>query len=645
MIARLVCAALLVAVSASGDSRYERPIHVTTPGAQRLEVDLALLAGATKGFADLRISDPIGREVPYLIVQPRPGGAEWIGTKLLPIARTRTYSGMEADARKPVLMDALRIDGIAAPFLKRVRIEGSGDRQRWTLLADTTVFDLPQQELRRTEVEFPASELRYLRLTWNDSSSAPVSGDMRVFTRVHGSALPAMPLRTAVPFASRPSEPGRSRYRIDLPASALPVTAIHVKLPAADVFREATVSEPRLTATEIIPVILGRGHLRQAQRDGQIASQTRIAISSPQSRELDLVIDDSANPPMTIQAVELELAPQPWIYFEADSAGTYAAIYGDADAEAPRYDLEAARPFVGRSRISTAKLESEKRLDVPSTEPAAPLPAVGARLDPSTFRVARAIRNARSGMSTLALDADALARSNELSDVRIVDGENRQIPYIVERRSDPVLIDVAVGARSEREGNVSLYSLGLPYSTFPSGTKLVLTTSASVFERAVDLRDASDEGRDPRVIGSATWRHTDPGRLSPPLTFDLPTRVARDLELRIVDGDNAPLPITGAKLVLPAVALRFIHPGSPLTLLYGNAEVRPPRYDLALIAPRLFREPAQELTFASKIVGDAGRAEGDGERRFFWIAIGAIAIVLLVLLGRLLRPLTHSGPV
>ena len=47
-----------------------------------------------------------------------------------------------------------------------------------------------------------------------------------------------------------------------------------------------------------------------------------------------VVIDDNANQPLTIQSIEVELTPQPWIYFEADGAGTYTAIYGDAKAEA-----------------------------------------------------------------------------------------------------------------------------------------------------------------------------------------------------------------------------------------------------------------------------------------------------------------------
>lgn len=247
-------------------------------------------------------------------------------------------------------------------------------------------------------------------------------------------------------------------------------------------------------------------------------------------------------------------------------------------------------------------------------------------------------------MSSLPLDADTLARSREVSDVRIIDSENRQVPFIVERRAEPLLIDLTIGPRAQREGNVSLYPLRLPYATLPSSTRLVVTTPAGVFERAVDLRDATDGGRDPVVIGSATWRHADPGRLAPSLSFDVPTRVSRELELRIVDGDNAPLPVSTAHLVMPSVALRFIHPGAPLTLLYGNDDLAAPRYDLALLAPRLFREPAQEIRFESPVTGALTSEDGAGERRFFWIAIGAIALVLMFLLARLLKPLAQSGP-
>ena len=339
MIVRIVVITLLVAMPATAAPRYERRIEVQQRGPQRLEVDLTLLAGAAPDFADLRIYDSAGREVPWLLVDPPSRKAEWIRTRRFLIAPTKTSSGIEADAGRRREVDALRIEGVQAPFLKRVRIEGSGDRFRWTLLADTTVFDLPAEGLERTTVELPAAELRYVRLTWDDSSSAKVEGAPRIELRAHQPAGSPPPLRSDIAVQKRPSEPGRSRYRIRLPAAGLPVTAVELKTPHGDVFRPITISEPRLGGSEIVPVTLGSGHLRQAQRDGLVASDTNVKIAAPASDELDLMIEDGSNPPLQIAGATLELTPQSWIYFEAPAAGSLTARYGDIAAAAPVGEL------------------------------------------------------------------------------------------------------------------------------------------------------------------------------------------------------------------------------------------------------------------------------------------------------------------
>ncbi|HEX6178134.1 MAG TPA: hypothetical protein VF057_07235, partial [Thermoanaerobaculia bacterium] len=204
-----------------------------------------------------------------------------------------------------------------------------------------------------------------------------------------------------------------------------------------------------------------------------------------------------------------------------------------------------------------------------------------------------------------------------------------------------LVLNVSVGTRRDTSENVSSYALRLPYPTLPRGSRLVLTTNAGVFERSVMLHETIGESRDRRVLGRAFWRHTDPDRAAPPLIFDLPTRVSRTVELTINEGDNAPLPIASAKLLLPAHALRFHHPGSPLTLIYGNPEAAPPRYDLALLAPRLFREPAQQVFFANAVT-PGSTDDGGVERHFFWIAIAVVALLLMLLLARLLAGLSPS---
>ena len=186
--------------------RHERAVLPGAPGPNRLDVDVSLLAGseARSGsglLSDLRPHDAAGREVPELLVPPRRAEPEWLSATLLPIAATKTASGFEADLGALRRVDRLRVSGIPAPFLKRLRLEGSGDRARWTLLAEEgTLFDLPEEGLARTVVAFPAGEHRFLRLVWNDAKSGRVPLPSRVEARAAGTGGAPEALRAEVPF-------------------------------------------------------------------------------------------------------------------------------------------------------------------------------------------------------------------------------------------------------------------------------------------------------------------------------------------------------------------------------------------------------------------------------------------------------------
>lgn len=216
--------------------------------------------------------------------------------------------------------------------------------------------------------------------------------------------------------------------------------------------------------------------------------------------------------------------------------------------------------------------------------------------------------------------------------------KDAQIPYLVETRDEPLVVPLTL-QRVDGERGTSVYRLALPYATLPAATRLVLETNARVFEREVTLRSAASErrGQVSSGLAHATWRATDPELLPPALTFDVPVRGIEALELVIAEGDNAPLPLARAKLLLPSAALRFHHPGSPLFLLYGNREAQEPRYDLSLLGPHLFGQPARELTLDP--VKSSGTSEGPTlERKLFWAVMVAVAVVLLLLLARLLIP-------
>ena len=257
---------------------------------------------------------------------------------------------------------------------------------------------------------------------------------------------------------------------------------------------------------------------------------------------------------------------------------------------------------------------------------AVPEAPAGAPVDRSEFLYARPLGTIPAGVVSLTLDAHVLLRSRALQDIRIVDAQSNQVPYLVTPLQTPTIVTLAVPPAT-REGKQSVYRLTLPYDSFPDGTELELTTSASVFERDVVLRRPLDEsrGREAEVIERLSWTST------PSLRAGLAG--GRAVEVVVDEGDNAPLPIVFAKLRLPGFALRFVSPGTPLTLLYGNPSIAAPRYDLALISSQLVGQPAGSIALIGEPTAEPPAKRR--ESRFFGIAIGVAAAVLLAVLGRL----------
>jgi len=633
--------ALLAATAAVAFSQ-ERAVTPGGAGPNRLDVDVALLANAQPDLRDLRLVDAQQREVGYLLVTPK-GEPRWLDGRVLDIARTKSSSGWEVDLGRAASVDRVKLDGVTPPFLKRVTVEGSGDRTRWTLLADATVFDLPDDELRRTEIAFAPGAYRYLRLVWDDRSSARVTS-AAIAVREHDSAAQPEPARFNTTFAKRASEPGKSRYRVRLPGPHLPLTALEVEVAGGNVFRTASVTEPRLGNGTVAPAYLGSARIKRAERGGIVAAEMVIPVRAPEGRELDLVIDDANNRALNITAIRARLAPQPWIYFESPDGVPLRARYGSASAITPLYDLEASRSYVNAKDAVTAKW-SEGKASVPVPgQTGLPALHLGAAIDREQFRVSRKIPEGPRGLTVLLLDAHALARSNE-RDLRIADANGRQVPYLLEHRAEPLTVKLAIPPRRD-EGSSSVYRFELPYDNLPVDG-FVLTTTGRVFDRSVTVRRVGQNHRRRagEVIASAHWRSAEPDLPAPVLRLELPQRGPRVVEVVIDEGDNAPLPLESAQLLLPPLALRFEHPGTPLFLLYGNRRAAAPRYDLALLAPRLFAEPARELSLAP--TADRREAEEDSQgRKLFWIGIVIASVVLIATLLRLLlvRPETSRAP-
>lgn len=680
MIHRLVlAAALLLALplrlstqSLAPKPLVERDVRPGAAGANRLELDVAILAAADPvrftvgrdaegreritfagGLRDLRFYDSSNTEVPYLVIPPAQTPAEWVSAKLLRVAPKKGASGFEADLGSPVVCDRFRIDGIEPPFMKRFRLEGSGDRRHWVLLVgDGTLFDLPEEKLRRTEISFARGEIRYFRLTWDDRSSARVQMPAAAAARTVGETRDSTSLRVPLELHRRVSEPGRSRYAIRLPGSRLPIRSLELDIRGGGpVLRDASVTEARLTGDQVTSHVLGSATLRRAGHGDVTAEDFRIVIDAPAEPEVELVVEDADNPPLDLMGVFAEMVPLPWIYFESAGAEMITARYGGGAVAPPRYDLEARRALVGKEQIADARWGDQREaMDIKDVPKTSPIPLAGSEIETGEFGYSRKIPAGEPGLCTTQLDAAVLAHSHSLADIRIADAAGRQVPYLLERRGGPLAVELGVPKRSAEkgqgiQGERSTYLLRLPYDTLPDST-LVLETSARVFDRAMTVGamrppiDARSESW-VELLATSSWRHAEEDRPARPLAIPLPAPRAGELILTIEEGDNAALPLTGIRLLLPSYRLRFFRgAGAELRLLYGNAELARPKYDMTLLAPRLMGAAALEVEAAAEsAAAPVSPAAGLGQKKIFWAAIiAAVAILLLLLVKLLVKP-------
>ncbi len=665
VVVTLVGTAAVLNAQRSDTFRYERTVNVTAPGPHRLAVDVPLLAGASRvrvdgrvarnGLADLRLFDRNGAAVQHLLVQAPSREPLWTGADILPLAITEKTSGFEADFGFTQDVDGMTVEGLPVPFLKRLTLEGSGDRERWTVLAqEGTLFDLPRERLRQTEISFAPGPYRYLRVTWNDTNSGRMPLPRVVRARRVIPAAPPAPLTAAVTYIKRPSEPGVSRYRLVLPGAGLPITTIELAVRSGHVFRTAAVFESRIAGGQAVPAEIGSASLKRVEQDGAAAGDLRIPIESPAEPELELVINDGSNPPLDLAGVTARFAELPWIYFEAP-AGTVTARYGNPMAVAPSYDLEAMRESIDLAKLPTATWGEPRRLDLSTAvETPAPPPAAGGMLDTGAFRYSRAIADGDVGLAALVLDAAVLSQSRgpgaRFADVRIVDTSGRQIPYLIERRDEPLSMelgirpDTAPSAAADRTRHQSVYRVTLPYSRLDGG-RIVVETSGRVFRRQVQVaveRPADRRNRGPwlDVVAESGWTHSQQESAAHPLLLSLGRTEGSELVLTVDEGDNAPLPITGVRLLLPSYRLRFYRPStSPLRLLYGRDDLTPPQYDLALLGPQVMGAEAKETTAALPVDTPSPSGATFVSPRMFWVVLGGAVLILLGLIARLVvRP-------
>jgi hypothetical protein len=590
-------------------------------GAARIEVPPALLpAGVALDTVALLLCDATGKPVPIARVTEGPDAT--VPVRVTPGDRADVWI-VEA-TQEP--FDALTVRFPDGPIAATVSV---ADAAGAPLGPDQRVWRLdPYAEER---VSLPSATLGPVRLTLTaeaiqtapDGTATGVDLGMPAIDGVAG--VGPKPRRIARPVTgSAWVGDGWRTYQVPLDAP-LPVRAVWLD-PDADVFlREAvarlTFGEPDGWSPDQAPPT---PVLRQRLSGSQV-EHTAVPVPTAVGDHLEIAIAGAE--PLPMRQVEVEV-PSLWVLTRDAGPGPHR-LYGGLAATEPPSDLQpAARVLVRASGTAIAPSPPAPNPDF--VPPEAAIAGPGTAIDTRGLRWSRALAGA--GLARIRLDPHVLEHARaDLGDLRVLDAEGRQIPYLLTR---------AAAGEGEREvpitrvetGRVSTWTIAVDTPHVPLST-LVLETDAQVFSRDITVLRPRGGALEPLRVD--TWRAL--GDVRPrPHAIAIDQVVGDTLLVQVDEGDDPPLSITRATLAWPTWDLVVDLPESGASLVYGDPMRQAPSYDLDLVREAIQRRHPPEATLGP-VEALATRRAAPWERALVWAGILGLGVGLASLLRSVVR--------
>jgi hypothetical protein len=633
-----------VAAKLPSDWQREQSFEVATSGLVKISLPVTTLDAARPMLEDVRLYDDAGNEVPYLISCPVPVPRVVQEAKSFQsmLNTTTTLITLETGLTQPI--DRVSLESPARNFIKAVRVESSMDGQRWRLLVQgEPVFSQPEGA-NHLQVAFPASAAKWLRITVDDQRSPPVPFTGAYVYAAAGELAPEelMP----VEITERDENPGETRLALNLGAANLSVVDVQVDTPEPLFMRSISLAVPQMSEEAVREQIIGRGSIYRVAVAGQTPSESLTVPLEEllRSRELVLLIRNGDSPPLSVSAVHVHRRPVYLVFF-APQSGAYHLLTGNANCDAPHYDL--AGLSMNLQSVAVADIRLTSPVDNPGFHAREVLPGlepIGAPLDVSGWKFRKPVKISGGDAQQIELDPDVLARTQPgFADLRLLHGSN-QVPYIIQRTSiSRSLSPVVTSTNAAKDPGLSRWIIKLPQSGLPI-TRLDCIAQTPLFERSLALYEVlTDERGDTyrRPLGGAAWSQT-PDRPSKQFALALEGALQSDtLLLETENGDNPPLALEKFTAVYPVTRILFkARPDDELFLYYGNSQVPPPSYDLSLVANQLLAADKKIASLGAeeqlkKSSWMANQRPGSGGL-IFWGVLAVVVVVLLVIITRLL---------
>lgn len=584
----------------------EAPLAAEQPGLMRLVLPPAVIKACRPNLSDLRVFDVRGREVAYLV-------DSHALDEVLEVTESfdSTVRGLRRDVQEPERGPGLytEIYQIEAPpedpaegtwdlvfqvprgrFVREVTVRQGGAEGSEVVVGGEPLFRLDSRT-QRTRFSLPPISRQPLFVEITGKEGAYLEPRFRFES---GRRLePPRAGVVALEELSRERVEGKTVIELARPSGLVP-DRLQVETITGSLSRRVSVWDEQP----------GRADLRIAQgtvyrlAGRQRLSNLRLRLRPARGDSLRVEIEDGDSPPLEDLRFSA-IIRRPVLVFElpADARGAVTGTlrFGGGRALRPRYDLTALRLGAGRLLeglpaeaavlihdaaeipfVTLGELRANPSFD--ATPALAFAMHAGASLDPRSFSHRRPVFIVPSveGLSRLRLSPEDTAQARaDLGDLRIVDGESRQWPYLMKRDagSEAVALEpIETESRKRR----SRYRLALPVAPLRLD-RLELRTDTPFFDRSYRLVTIGANGEE-RVLSQG--RIVKQARKPRPARITFPPQPIDGLELIVEDGDDAPLRFRSlsARVRLPELFLAA--PEGPYALLMGHPELPAPHYEL-----------------------------------------------------------------
>jgi hypothetical protein len=324
---------------------YSRPIQISdSTELSRISVPVNLYARLDDGFADLRIVDDVGKEIPFLLYDKNIRAP--IETRHATIRENSfvpdKYTQLVIDlGEKTAFQNAIEIHTSATDFINWVEIAASDDANTWRIVKDRAPISGFSKEniVGSRLVHYSDNNARFLRVhIFEGAHQFPVSSVEVLFSREFQE-----PIRTSIPsqFTPDPAAPAdSSRWIADLGSGSFPVSGVAIETTQPEFFRIVHMQTSE-DGQEWQYYFSGEIY-RYKQGDKQAESLRVFSHEGWHQRFWRIEVLNGNDAPLIGANPTLLTIPY-FVLFYPQSGHSYRLIYGNSAAKLPHYDL--ARTF------------------------------------------------------------------------------------------------------------------------------------------------------------------------------------------------------------------------------------------------------------------------------------------------------------